>query len=192
MRRKKRLVLRELFSADVSRLVAVLVEICERDRRYRDYTRQEMREPLEELLACLPVYRTYVRAGEPASERDVKVIDLAVAAAKEERPQLDDGLLQFIRALLCGHGAGELEQKLCSRFQQLSGAVMAKGCEDTAFYCHHRLVALNEVGGDPVRDLLAEEAVDVSRRDEPQRAPVEAGGELRRQERSDEAHGLVG
>jgi len=151
VRRKKRLVLRELFSADVSRLVAVLVEICERDRRYRDYTRQEMREPLEELLACLPVYRTYVRAGEPASERDVKVIDFAIAAAKEERPQLDDGLLQFIRALLCGHGAGELEQKLCSRFQQLSGAVMAKGCEDTAFYCHHRLVALNEVGGDPSR-----------------------------------------
>jgi (1->4)-alpha-D-glucan 1-alpha-D-glucosylmutase len=151
VRRKKRLVLRELFSADVGRLVALLVELCERDRRFRDYTRQELREPIEELLACLPVYRTYARGGEPASERDVKVVDFAVAAAKEERPQLDDGLLQFFRALLCGHGTGDLEQKVCSRFQQLSGAVMAKGCEDTAFYCHHRLVALNEVGGDPSR-----------------------------------------
>ena len=37
------------------------------------------------------------------------------------------------------------------RFQQLTGAVMAKGVEDTAFYRYHRLTSLNEVGGDPGR-----------------------------------------
>src|SRR5262249_51775956 len=33
--------------------------------------------------------------------------------------------------------------------QETSGSVMAKGVEDTAFYRYHRLVSLNEVGGDP-------------------------------------------
>ncbi len=41
------------------------------------------------------------------------------------------------------------------RLQQTTGAVMAKGKEDTAFYRWHRLVALNEVGGDPDRFSLA-------------------------------------
>ncbi|PWU15614.1 MAG: malto-oligosyltrehalose synthase [Verrucomicrobia bacterium] len=35
------------------------------------------------------------------------------------------------------------------RFQQLTGPVMAKGLEDTAFYKYNRLISLNEVGGDP-------------------------------------------
>src|SRR5690606_22968094 len=52
---------------------------------------------------------------------------------------------------LCGWQQGELEQELVVRMQQLSGAVMAKGFEDTALYCHLRFVALNEVGGDPGR-----------------------------------------
>ena len=37
------------------------------------------------------------------------------------------------------------------RFQQLTGPVMAKGVEDTAFYRYFRLVSANEVGGDPGR-----------------------------------------
>lgn len=151
VRRTKRLVIRELFSADMSRLVSVLVQVCERYRRYRDYTRPEMREALEEVMACLPVYRTYVRPGEPATERDVAVIHRAVEAAREGRPEVDADLLSFVRNILCGWIQGELEQELVARFQQLSGAVMAKGFEDTALYRHHRLVCLNEVGGDPRR-----------------------------------------
>lgn len=151
VRRKKRLVLRELFASDLGRLVNVLVQVCDRHRRYRDYTRVEMREALEELLACLPVYRTYVRSGEPASERDVATVHRAVEAAREERPSLDPDLLSFIRNILCGWIQGDLEQDLVLRLQQLSGAVMAKGYEDTALYCHHRFVGLNEVGGDPGR-----------------------------------------
>lgn len=151
VRKKKRLVLRESFSADLNRLVNWLAQICERHRRYRDYTRPELREALEELLVCLPVYRTYVRPGEPASERDVSVIHRALEAAREERPSIDPDLLSFLRNILCGWVQGEQEQELVLRTQQLSGAVMAKGFEDTALYCHQRFVALNEVGGDPGR-----------------------------------------
>ena len=41
--------------------------------------------------------------------------------------------------------------ELARRMQQLSGATMAKGVEDTAFYRYARFVALNEVGGDPAQ-----------------------------------------
>jgi hypothetical protein len=39
--------------------------------------------------------------------------------------------------------------EVCVRFQQLTGAVMAKGVEDTAFYRYTRFIGLNEVGADP-------------------------------------------
>ncbi|MCA1787167.1 MAG: malto-oligosyltrehalose synthase, partial [Desulfobacteraceae bacterium] len=46
---------------------------------------------------------------------------------------------------------GAVETELAMRFQQLTGPAMAKGVEDTAFYRYHRLICLNEVGGDPGR-----------------------------------------
>jgi len=83
---------------------------------------------LEEALARLPVYRTYVRDGEFAqADRD------ALQAAG--RPDLFDGApAEFV-----------------SRFQQTSPPITAKGIEDTAFYRYLRLLALNDVGGEPGR-----------------------------------------
>jgi (1->4)-alpha-D-glucan 1-alpha-D-glucosylmutase len=46
---------------------------------------------------------------------------------------------------------GQCEDDFVLRFQQLTGAIMAKAVEDTAFYCYNRFIALNEVGGDPSR-----------------------------------------
>ena len=82
---------------------------------------------LEEALARLPVYRTYVRDGEFA-EAD------RAALAAAGRPDLFDGA----------------PEEFVSRFQQTSPPVTAKGIEDTAFYRYVRLLALNDVGGDPV------------------------------------------
>ena len=50
--------------------------------------------------------------------------------------------------LLLKH-TGRAESDFVLRFQQLTGPVMAKGVEDTAFYCFNRLICLNEVGGNP-------------------------------------------
>jgi (1->4)-alpha-D-glucan 1-alpha-D-glucosylmutase len=83
---------------------------------------------LEEALARLPVYRTYVRDGVFADA------DRAALAAAG-RPDLFDGA----------------PQEFVSRFQQTSPPVTAKGIEDTAFYRYLRLLALNDVGGDPGR-----------------------------------------
>ncbi len=155
VREKKLQVLTELLASDVNRLAEVFLQVCERHRRYRDFTRFELRQAIAELAACFPVYRTYVRAeaGE-VSEEDRRRVDEAVAAARAHRPDLDPELFDFFRAVLVlevrGGSESELpENELIMRFQQLTGPAMAKGVEDTAFYNFHRLTSRNEVGGSP-------------------------------------------
>jgi len=40
------------------------------------------------------------------------------------------------------------------RWQQFTGAVMAKGLEDTALFAHHSLISVNEVGNNPFHDKI--------------------------------------
>jgi len=160
---KKHLALRDILAADLNRLTGLFVQVCERHRRYRDYTRHELHEALREVLACFPVYRTYVRPADGSvSDDDVAHVEAAAAAAAARRPEIEEELFAFLADLLLlryrgvtapGIPApvGEVEAELVARFQQLSGPVMAKGVEDTAFYDHVPLVSLNEVGDFPGR-----------------------------------------
>ncbi|MEU0556076.1 malto-oligosyltrehalose synthase [Dactylosporangium sp. NPDC006015] len=93
---------------------------------------------LAELASNFHVYRTYLPYG-----RDD--FDAAVAETKRRRPDLAEALDGLVPRLT------DPADELCARFQQLTGAVMAKGVEDTAMYRWNRFVALNEVGGDPSR-----------------------------------------
>ena len=150
VRDKKQFVLREILASDLNRLTALLVDICERHRRHRDYTRHELHEALRELIASFPIYRTYVRAEAGViSDEDARIINRTIDDAKARRPDLDAELFDFFRSLLLLRERGPLETEWVMRLQQLTGPVMAKGLEDTAFYCFNRLVSLNEVGGDP-------------------------------------------
>ncbi|HZC05103.1 MAG TPA: malto-oligosyltrehalose synthase [Ktedonobacterales bacterium] len=147
---KKLLVLREALATDVNRLTALWLAICQQRWRTRDYTRHELGDALRETIASMPVYRTYVRADAGiVREEDVRIIRETVEAAKARRPDLDPELFSFLSDVLQLRARGDLESELVMRFQQLSGPAMAKGAEDTACYCYNRLVALNEVGGDP-------------------------------------------
>jgi (1->4)-alpha-D-glucan 1-alpha-D-glucosylmutase len=158
VRVKKLLVLDTLFGADQSRLAELLAQVCERHRRYRDTTRRELRLVLRETIACLPVYRTYVRSREaPISEADQRHIDQAIERAKEQRPDLDKELFDFLRDVLLLRVRGPVELDFVMQFQQQTGPVMAKGVEDTTFYNYNRMVALNEVGGDPGRWSISPE-----------------------------------
>jgi (1->4)-alpha-D-glucan 1-alpha-D-glucosylmutase len=150
VRAKKLLALREALGSDVNRLTALWLAICRRRWRMRDYTRHELGEALRVTIANMPVYRTYVRA-EPGivREEDVRIIRETVEAARTQRPDLAPELFSFLGDVLQLRIRGDLESELVMRFQQLSGPAMAKGAEDTACYCYNRLVALNEVGGDP-------------------------------------------
>jgi (1->4)-alpha-D-glucan 1-alpha-D-glucosylmutase len=154
VREKKHYVLKEMFGSDVNRLISILSKVCERQKRYRDYTRRELTTMIREVIACFPVYRTYVRAEQgQVSDADVHYVNEAIETAKANRPVVDFELFDFLRDLLLLRieDRGEVESSLVMRFQQNTGPVMAKGLEDTVFYNFNRLVALNEVGGDPAR-----------------------------------------
>jgi (1->4)-alpha-D-glucan 1-alpha-D-glucosylmutase len=148
--RKKHQVLRELLAPDLNRLVALFVQVCELRRSYRDYTRREVELALRELIACFPVYRTYVRptTGEVGDDDRHHIAD-AAAAGRENRPDLEPELFDFMRDVLLLEHRGPVEDEFTWRFQQTTGAVMAKAVEDTAFYTYNRFVCLNEVGADP-------------------------------------------
>ena len=150
VRAKKHQALHELLGSDVNRLTALFMEVCERHRRHRDYTRYELNEVLREVVACFPVYRTYVQAeAGHVIDDDIRDVTEAVERAKSWRPELDTALFDFLHDLLLLRVCGDLEGELVMRFQQLTGPTMAKGLEDTVFYSFNRLVSLNDVGGDP-------------------------------------------
>jgi (1->4)-alpha-D-glucan 1-alpha-D-glucosylmutase len=88
-------------------------------------------------VASFHVYRAYV---EPETGR-VEPQDRGEIA----RAGLDERLARVLLLEERGH------DELVTRFQQTTAAVMAKGVEDTAFYRYSRLLALNDVGGDPGR-----------------------------------------
>ncbi|MGH7905393.1 MAG: malto-oligosyltrehalose synthase [Candidatus Binataceae bacterium] len=148
---KKDLVMRDVLGSDLNRLTAMLLDICEHDPRYRDYTRHELHIALRAVAARFSVYRTYVRENAEPDILDERYVDEAVKAAKSDLPNLDPTLFDFLKNILLLRVPGGLSAELALRFQQFTGPVMAKAVEDTAFYCFNRLICLNEVGGDPAR-----------------------------------------
>lgn len=153
VREKKARVLDRILAANLNRLANLFVRICERNRRFRDFTRHELREVLREMAISLPVYRTYVEEDGRREEADLEVLEETFRSARSHAPEVAPELLDFFRAILVGErgGPGDLEAELRMQFQQLTGSVMAKGVEDTAFYTYLRFIPLNEVGGDPSR-----------------------------------------
>jgi (1->4)-alpha-D-glucan 1-alpha-D-glucosylmutase len=146
----KERVLRDILGSDLNRLTALFVDICERHRDNRDFTRHDIHDALRGLVASFPVYRTYVRAGKgQCAQDDQRYVDEALDRLRSRRPDLDTGLLDFLRSILLLSERGRPESDFAMQFQQFTGPAMAKGIEDTAFYNFNRLVSLNEVGGDP-------------------------------------------
>ncbi len=153
----KKAVMRSALSGELHVLANYLDRISESDRHTRDFTRTAQHMALFEVVACFPVYRTYV-TGERVTEEDRRYVDWAIAAAKRRSTAVDVSIFDFIRRILLlqdMEGRDERYKKMAvefaMRFQQYTAPVMAKGMEDTLFYRYHRLVSLNEVGGDPRR-----------------------------------------
>ena len=138
------------FAAEVSRLCRLLARAGE--PALDELGPGDLRTLLVELLAAFPVYRAYVVPGEPAPPAAVALVAQAAASARQRLPGRLHRGLAAVCDLVLGHGTGGSGQhNLIVAFQQTCGPVMAKGVEDTAFYRWTRLVALNEVGGDPDR-----------------------------------------
>ncbi len=98
--------------------------------------RERADDAIAELLACFPVYRSYLPVG-------AEQLHAAADLARRQRPELSAAIDALLPLL------SDAAEPAAIRFQQTSGAVMAKGVEDTAFYRYNRLSSLTEVGGDP-------------------------------------------
>jgi (1->4)-alpha-D-glucan 1-alpha-D-glucosylmutase len=152
----KRLVIDVQLSSELTVLSSMLDDIAQRNRYTRDFTLNGCRNALTVLVACFPVYRTYI-AENRVSEDDRRYVEWAVAQAKKRSPAADVSIFDFIRELLLGEtrSADPMRRARAAQFtmklQQYTAPVMAKAMEDTSFYLYHRLVSLNEVGGDPRR-----------------------------------------
>ncbi|MEJ2423633.1 MAG: malto-oligosyltrehalose synthase, partial [Candidatus Thiodiazotropha sp.] len=153
----KKLIMRSTLASELNVLAQQLNRIAKLDPHTRDFTLNSLRDTLSEVVACFPVYRTYV-TRDGADEEDRRYVDWAVSVARKRSRTADPTVFDFVREVLLTEIAeGKSDDYRCQvsafamKFQQYTGPVMAKGLEDTAFYHYNRLISLNEVGGEPER-----------------------------------------
>ena len=155
---KKLLVTRMALASEIAVLGHILDQLSERDRNYRDFTLNQLTAAVREAIACFPIYRTYVAPDRPVRDEDRLTILRALRKARRRNPSIDKPIFDYLAKVLLLDLAENLPReerdahvRFTLKFQQVSGPVMAKGLEDTTFYIYNRLVALNEVGGEPGR-----------------------------------------
>jgi (1->4)-alpha-D-glucan 1-alpha-D-glucosylmutase len=151
----KELVLRFSMASELNVLAHALNRFSERSRYVRDFTLNSLTHAIREIIACFPVYRTYVNPREPVSERDREYVERATLEAKRRNPHQPAAVFDFVRDLLLkradyiGDTGREDQMRFVGKFQQVTSPVTAKGIEDTALYVYNRLTSLNEVGSEP-------------------------------------------
>jgi (1->4)-alpha-D-glucan 1-alpha-D-glucosylmutase len=153
----KKLITWTALASELNVLAHALNRLSEGNRRARDFTLNSLREALREVVACYPVYRTYVSPS-GATETDRQMIHTALARSRQRNPAMEPSVFDFLRGTLLPGAVEEIPQEehrqcldFAMKFQQYTGPVEAKGKEDTAFYRYNCLLSLNEVGGDPQR-----------------------------------------
>jgi (1->4)-alpha-D-glucan 1-alpha-D-glucosylmutase len=142
-------------TSELNVLAYALNRLSELDRRTRDFTLENLRRAIREVVAAIPVYRTYVTPT-GWNENDERVIDTALAKARSRHPTMEPTILAFLRDNMLPSGEEGDEHfpqrlEFAMKLQQYTAPVHAKGLEDTAFYRYNLLLSLNEVGGDPQR-----------------------------------------
>jgi (1->4)-alpha-D-glucan 1-alpha-D-glucosylmutase len=155
----KKMIMLVSLASEINMLSHQLDRIADKNRRYRDFTLNSLTFAIREVIAALPVYRTYL-AGPiaPRAKRDEAHIEAAVAEAKRRNPRTAHSIFDFVRDTLLLRNLADFPDEdqamvvsFAMKVQQVTGPVMAKGVEDTAFYVYNRLASLNEVGGNPAQ-----------------------------------------
>ena len=171
--RCKRLIMATAMASELSVLAHRLDRVGEANRKSRDFTLDSMRDVITEVVACFPVYRTYVdEQGWTAEDR--AIVEQAIARARRRNPAMEASLFDFFREVMLPREVTQSDEdprpddrrggyppatpeearergQFAMKLQQYTGPVQAKGLEDTAFYRYNLLISLNEVGGDPSR-----------------------------------------
>lgn len=148
----KRLITATSMASELNVLAHELNRLSEQSRSSRDFTLDGLQEALREVVACFPVYRTYI-SERGFSSSDEMAINEAIGQARQRNPHLDYSIFEFIRMHICpvrlpDEREEHFSQRLrfAMKFQQYTSPVQAKGMEDTVFYRHSPLASLNEVG----------------------------------------------
>jgi (1->4)-alpha-D-glucan 1-alpha-D-glucosylmutase len=161
----KRRVLETLLLSEFTVLARLLARIAGGHYSTRDYSADALRQAFELYVLHFPVYRTYLTPAGPAAH-DRALISNTIEKARADWFGADEGLFDFLRDALtldllkpgrAAHGKPRA-RRFALKVQQFTGPTMAKALEDTAFYRYHRLLALNEVGGDPAARALPVDA----------------------------------
>jgi malto-oligosyltrehalose synthase len=146
-------VLRKSLASELNTASNLLARIAHDDRRTRDFTLASLWRALAEIIACFPVYRTYVT--DAVADSDRRYVDWAIAAARRRGSSTEQPVFDFVRSALLlelpaqSESARQRMRRFAMKFQQITAPITAKGIEDTALYRFNRLVSLNEVGGEP-------------------------------------------
>jgi len=146
-------------SGELNVLARDLARLARQNPRTADFTQSLLRRAVKELIACFPVYRTYIDSTGELDGADERDLGWALSQARRNETEIDPSAFSFLEQVLTAkliqrpHSGYSRQSSLrCAmRLQQYSGPVAAKGLEDTAFYRYNRFIALNEVGGDPSR-----------------------------------------
>lgn len=146
--RQKRRILEELFGGELDSLSRLLQRLVHRMPGGKTLTLESLRNVLAASIAYLPVYRTYIQSFS-ISKKDRERIEETLRESMRRRSHQDRRAWLFLRRVLLLQSPQRSWLHFVRKWQQLTGPVMAKGFEDTALYRYHRLVSLNEVGGDP-------------------------------------------
>jgi len=154
---KKRMILERSLTSDWRRLAQRIASLARKDRRAHDFTLASLQHVLGELIACFPVYRSYINSPKirPA---DREYLEKATQRAIDRNPHTPADIFHYVRDMILQRSPHSFTDKdrrrqltVAAKFQQLTSPTTAKGVEDTAFYVYQRLISLNEVGGDPSR-----------------------------------------
>ena len=158
----KRRVLETLLTSEFTVLARLLARIAAGHYSTRDFSADSLRQALELYVLNFPIYRTYLTAA-GTSAADRALISDTIEKARSEWFAADEGIFDFLRDALTMdlakpgatlHSAPRV-RRFALKVQQFTGPLMAKSLEDTAFYRTHRLLALNEVGGEPFASALS-------------------------------------
>jgi (1->4)-alpha-D-glucan 1-alpha-D-glucosylmutase len=161
----KRRVLATLLTSEFTVLTRLLARIAGGHYSTRDYSADSLRQALELYVLHFPVYRTYLTSAGPSGS-DRALISGTIERARADWFAADEGIFDFLRDTLTmdlikpGRATHSVPRvrRFALKVQQFTGPVMAKSLEDTAFYRYHRLLALNEVGGNPSAKALSADA----------------------------------
>jgi (1->4)-alpha-D-glucan 1-alpha-D-glucosylmutase len=141
---RKMRIIPSLFSGEMQDLGAHLATLAEADRHARDLSVRDITQAIITVTASMPVYRTYIDSPD-VTDRDRDCIHHACHEARRRNQAIDPLVFDFIERALTVQFPNAMP--IVSRWQQLSGPVMAKGVEDSAMYVYNRLISMNDVGG---------------------------------------------